>query len=421
VGFDEVLDRVAARFSRCETLRNAGALMLGLVSDLGRKNCWTLAERAGHPSPDRLQHLLARAKWDAEGVVADLRGYVSEHLGDPDAVLVVDETGDVKKGTVTVGVQRQYTGTAGRIENAQVAVYLAYAAPAGHTLIDRRLYLPKDWCEDPQRRAAVGVPDAVEFATKPALAAQMITAALDAGVPAGWVAGDEVYGADPELRQRLQQRGIGYVLGIGANRTVIAGAGAERVDVLTASLPRHAWQRRSAGVGAKGERWYSWALIDITDSDAAAAAGQHHLLVRRNDKTGELAYYRCYSPTPATLADYVRVAGWRWKVEESFQTSKELAGLDEHQVRRWTSWHRWVTLAMLAHAFLVVTTAAQRRADTTETTLIALTVNEFRRLFDALLLRPLHAAADILAWSTWRRKHQAIARACHHRKHHQHQ
>lgn len=395
--------------------------MLGLVSDLGRKNCWTLAERAGHPSPDRLQHLLARAKWDADGVVADLRGYVSEHLGDPDAVLVVDETGDVKKGTNTVGVQRQYTGTAGRIENSQVAVYLAYAAPAGHTLIDRRLYLPTDWCEDRERRAGAGVPDEVEFATKPALAAQMITAALDASVPAGWVAGDEVYGADPKLRQTLQQRGIGYVLGIGANRTVITGAGAERVDVLTGSLPRHAWQHRSAGVGAKGDRWYSWALIDITDSDNDAAAGQHHLLVRRSDKTGELAYYRCYSPTPATLADYVRVAGWRWKVEESFQTGKELAGLDEHQVRRWTSWHRWVTLTMLTHAFLVVTTAAQRCVDTAGTTLIALTVNEFRRLFDALLLRPLHAVADILAWSTWRRKHQAIARACHHRKHHQHQ
>ncbi len=396
--------------------------MLGLVSDLGRKNCWTLAERAGHPSPDRLQHLLARATWDADGVVADLWGYVSEHLGDPDAVLVVDETGDVKKGTNTVGVQRQYTGTAGRIENAQVAVYLAYAARAGHTLIDRRLYLPKDWCEDPQRRAGAGVPDEVEFATKPALATQMITAALDAGLPAGAVAGDEVYGADPQLRQTLQQRGIGYVLGIGANRTVSTGAGAERVDVLTQSLPWHAWQRRSVGMGAKGQRWYSWALIDITDSDAdAAAAGQHHLLVRRNDKTGELAYYRCYSPQPATLASYVRVAGWRWKVEESFQTSKELAGLDEHQVRRWTSWYRWVTLAMLAHAFLVVTTAAQRCVETASITLITLTVNEFRRLFDALLLRPLHTVADILAWSAWRRKHQAIARACHHRKHHQHQ
>jgi SRSO17 transposase len=417
-GFDEVLDRVASRFVRCETLRNAGALMLGLVSDLGRKNCWTLAEHAGHPSPDRLQHLLARGKWDTDGVLADLRGYIIDHLGDPDAVLVVDETGDLKKGSSTVGVQRQYSGTAGRIENAQVAVYLAYAAPGGHTLIDRRLYLPKSWCEDQPRRQAAGVPDTVEFATKPALAAQMISGALDGELPARWVSGDEVYGADPDLRQTLQQRGIGYVLGIGSNRTVTTAAGTERVDVLATSLPRRAWQRRSAGTGAKGQRWYSWALIDTSDSDGD---GQHHLLVRRNDKTGELAYYRCYSPTPATLADYVRVAGWRWKVEESFQTGKELAGLDEHPVRSWTSWHRWVTLAMLAHAFLVVATAAQRRADVTATTLIALTVNEFRRLFDALLLRPLHAVADVLAWCHWRRKHQARARACHHHKHHQQQ
>lgn len=390
--------------------------MLGLVSDLGRKNCWTLAERAGHPSPDRLQHLLARAKWDADGVVADLRGYVSEYLGDPDAVLVVDETGDVKKGTATVGVQRQYTGTAGRIENAQVAVYLAYAAPAGHTLIDRRLYLPKDWCEDPQRREAAGVPDDVEFATKPALATQMITAALDAGMPAGAVAGDEVYGADPELRQTLQQRGIGYVLGIGANRTVSTGAGAERVDVLTGSLPRRAWQHRSVGMGAKGQRWYSWALIDITDSDADGAAGQHHLLVRRNDKTGELAYYRCYSPQPAALGDYIRVAGWRWKVEESFQTGKELVGLDEHQVRSWTSWHRWVTLAMLAHAFLAVATAIEHNTAPTPTGLIPLTVNEFRRLFDALLLVTHRTLTSLLAWSRWRRRHQYRARQSHYRR-----
>jgi SRSO17 transposase len=392
--------------------------MLGVVSDLGRKNCWTLAERAGHPSPDRLQHLLARAKWDTDGVRDDLRAYVVDHLGDADAVLVVDETGDLKKGSMTVGVQRQYSGTAGRIENAQVAVYLAYAAPGGHTLIDRRLYLPKVWCNDQTRRQKAGVPDKVAFATKPDLAAQMITDAMEADLSAGWVAGDEVYGADPELRAAIAARGLGYVLGIGSNRIVTTAAGTERVDVLARSLPRRAWQRRSAGTGAKGQRWYSWALIDISGDDAA---GQHRLLVRRHDKTGELAYYHCYSPKPATLRDYVRVAGWRWKVEESFQTGKELAGLDEHQVRRWTSWHRWVTLAMLAHAFLVVTTAAERRADTAATTLITLTINEFRRLFDALLLRPMHAVADILAWSAWRRRHQAIARACHHRKHHQQQ
>jgi SRSO17 transposase len=413
-GFDEVLDRIASRFSRCETLRNAGALMLGLVSELGRKNCWTLAERSGHTSPDRLQHLLSRAKWDTGGVRDDLRDYVVDAFGDPGAILVVDETGDVKKGTHTVGVQRQYSGTAGRVENAQVAVYLAYAAPSGHTLVDRRLYLPQSWCEDQIRRQGAGVPDDVEFVTKPALATEMITAALDGGVPAGWAAGDEVYGAGPELRHTLQQRGIGYVLGIGSNRTVITGAGAERVDTLAASLPRRAWQKRSAGTGTRGERWYSWALVGISN-DNDDATGQHHLLVRRNDKTGELAYYRCYSPKPVTLREYVRVAGWRWKVEESFQTGKELTGLDEHQVRRWTSWHRWVTLAMLAHAFLAVSTAAQRRIEDTPDTLIPLTINEFRRLLDTLLLRPLHTIAGILAWSTWRRKHQAIARICHHK------
>ena len=189
-----MLDRIASRFARCEPLRNAGALMLGLVSDLGRKNCWTLAERSGHASPDRMQHLLGRAKWDAEKVREDLRSYVVDHLGDDDAVLVVDETGDVKKGTRTVGVQRQYTGTAGRIENSQVAVYLAYAGPEGHALVDRALYLPRGWTDDPDRRAVAAVPDDVEFATKPTLATDMITRTLDAGTPARWAAGDEVYG-----------------------------------------------------------------------------------------------------------------------------------------------------------------------------------------------------------------------------------
>jgi SRSO17 transposase len=420
-GFDEVMGRIAPRFVRCEPLRNAGALMLGLVSNMDRKNCWTLAELSGHGSPDRLQHLLSRAKWDAEKVRDDLRAYVVDHLGDQDGVLVVDETGDVKKGRHTVGTQRQYTGTAGRIENAQVAVYLTYAAPGGHTPIDRELYLPTSWVEDPARRERAGVPDEVEFATKPELAGQMITRAVRAGTPARWATGDEVYGADPDLRVTIAGLGVGYVLAVGSNRTVTTATQTGRVDALTASLPRRAWRRVSAGAGAKGHRWYSWALVEIAgDTDS----GHHHLLVRRNDKTGELAYYRCYSPDPVELADYVRVAGWRWKIEETFQTGKGLTGLDEHQVRTWTSWHRWVTLAILAHAFLVVTTAAQRRAEAsdrhTRNSLITLTVNEFRRLFITLLLRPLHAVADILAWSIWRRRHQARARACHYRRHDQH-
>ncbi len=206
-GFGHVLDRIGGRFARHEPRRHAAALMLGLLSDLDQKNCWSIAERRGAKTPDALQHLLSRSVWDADLIRDDLRGYVVEHLGHPDAVLVVDETGDLKKGVHSVGVQRQYTGTAGRIDNSQVAVYLAYASPTGHALIDRALYLPASWTDDPDRCTASGIPKDIGFATKPALATAMITAALDAGAPASWVAGDEVYGADPALRKTLEERG----------------------------------------------------------------------------------------------------------------------------------------------------------------------------------------------------------------------
>jgi SRSO17 transposase len=385
--------------------------MLGLLSDLGRKNCWSIAEHWGDRSPDGLQHLLSRAVWDVDGVRDDLRRYVADHLGDPRAVLVVDETGDLKKGLHTVGVQRQYTGTAGRIENAQVAVYLAYASPGGHTLIDRALYLPAAWTGDRDRCKAAGIPDDVDFATKPALATAMITAALDSGVPASWVAGDEVYGADPTLRATLEDRGVGYVLAVAANRRIPVGLGVRRVDQLTAQLPPRSWQRLSAGAGAHGPRLYSWAWIPLP-----ATTGNRWILVRRNDSTREHAYYLTYHPQPVPLRELVRVAGQRWRVEESFQTSKGLTGLDQHQVRRWTSWHRWVTLAMLAHAFLTVITATDRAATPTPDGLIPTTVNEQRRLIDALMLRPRTSPARLLAWSTWRRRHQHRARTSHYRR-----
>ena len=211
-GLEELLGRVAGRFGRVEPRRRARAFVLGLLADLPRKNCWTIAEHAGDASPDGMQHLLGRAVWDHDGVRDDLRDYVVEHLGDPEAVLVIDETGDLKKGLQSVGVQRQYTGTAGRIENALVAVYLVYASDAGHALIDRELYIPQGWIDDPARCQAAGIPDQVGFATKPALATQMLTRTLDAGVPAAWVAGDEVYGADPRLRAELERRGVGRTL-----------------------------------------------------------------------------------------------------------------------------------------------------------------------------------------------------------------
>ena len=228
------MDRIRPRFARYEPARHAAGLMLGMLSNLERKNCWTIAEERGDVTPHGLQHMLSRASWDEGAVAGDVRDYVSAAFADPDAVLVVDETGDLKKGVGTVGVQRQYTGTAGRIENAQVAVYLTYAAARGHALIDGTLYLPKSWTDDPPRRVRAGVPDDIEFATKPVLAQRMITSALDAGVPASWVAGDEVYGADSALRSVCRDRGIGYVLAVARSHYVVTAQ--RRVDVLGACV-----------------------------------------------------------------------------------------------------------------------------------------------------------------------------------------
>ena len=421
--FGAVVDRIAPRFARYEPVRHAAGLMLGLLSGLPRKNCWTIAEHRGQVAPHGLQHLLSRARWDADAVRDDVRGYVIDAFRDPGAVLVVDETGELKKGVHSVGVQRQYTGTAGRIENAQLAVYLTYAARRGHALIDRALYLPRSWTEDSDRCAAAGVPKNMGFATKPALATAMITRAVQAGVPAAWVAGDETYGADPTLRRTVRQHGLGYLLQVAANRRVPTHAGPIRVDQLPGMLPPRAWQTYSAGPGSKGDRIYSWAWIELlpdddTDTDTG---GQYHLLIRRNTSTGELAYLRCYAPHPVPLPALVQVAGQRWRIEEAFQAAKGLTGLDQHQVRRWTSWHRWTTLAMLAHAFLAVATAIERDLCPAPAGLIDLTVNEFRRLFDALLLTPRRTMATLLAWSAWRRRHQARARECHYRRHEQQQ
>ncbi|WAU86576.1 IS701 family transposase [Streptomyces sp. Qhu-G9] len=406
------MGRISGRFARVEPRRQAKAMLFGLLSDLPRKNCWSIAEWAGQTSPDGMQHLLGRARWDADRVRDDVCEYVLEHLHDEDAVLVVDETGDVKKGTHTVGVQRQYTGTAGRIENAQVAVYLVYAGRRGHAAVDRELYIPRSWTCDPDRCRAAGLGENTVFATKPELAARMISRFFDAGHHVGWVTGDEVYGGNPTLRSALQERGIGYVLAIACSHEVTSGAGKFRADALAAKVPKRAWQKLSAGSGAKGHRFYDWAVIDL----AEVRPGSHQLLIRRNRTTGELAYYRCFSPAPVPLATLVRVAGSRWRVEETFQAGKGLAGLDEHQVRRYTSWSRWVTLAMLAHAFLAVVRADEHVRHPTPDGLIPLTCNEIQRLFTMLVVRPVHDVAHRLAWSAWRRRHQARARAGHYRR-----
>ena len=299
---DELLGRVAGRFARVELRRRARAFVGGLLSDLPCKNCWTIAEHAGDASPDGMQHLLARAVRDHEGVRDDVRGYLVEHLGDPQAVLVVDETGDLKKGTSTVGVQRQYTGTAGRVENAQVAVYLVYASDAGHAMIDRELYVPQGWIDDPDRCRAAGIPDQVGFATKPALATQMLARTLDADVSAAWVTGDEVYGADPGLRAELEARGVGYVLAVACDHPVRCGGATHRADALLTRIPARAWQQISCGQGAKGHRLYDWSFIRLDHRHTHGSptpgdqAGQRWLMVRRNQRTGELAFYAASHP-----------------------------------------------------------------------------------------------------------------------------
>jgi SRSO17 transposase len=287
-----------------------------------------------------MQRLLSEAVWDEAGMRDDLREYVLEHFADPAAVLVVDETGDVKKGTATAGVQRQYTGTAGRTENAQVAVYLAYAAPAGSAFLDRALYLPRSWTSDPARCRSAGVPQDTAFATKPALAQEDDQPGAGRRDAAGWVAGDEVYGQDPQLRAELARRGLGYVLAIRKSDQVLTPTGPLPAAELARRLPARAWQRLSAGSGAKGPRWYDWALIEASDPAVTEGQGPHWLLIRRRISDGELAFYRACAPHPVPLAQLVHVTGSRWKAEDGFAGGKELAALDEHQVRSWTSWHR---------------------------------------------------------------------------------
>src|SRR5690348_11918831 len=348
-GLDELAQRLAPRFGRVEPRRRALAYLRGLLAPLGRKNGWQLAEAAGDATPDGMQDFLGRMRWDADAVRDDLRAYVVEHLGDPDAVLVLDETGFVKKGAKSAGVQRQYSGTAGRVENCQVGVFLGYAGPKGHALIDRALYLPEGWAGDPGRRAGAGVPAEVAFTTKPKLGAAMLERALDAGVPCAWVTGDSVYGADRALRRRIEARRRGYVLAVTSGQRL----GGRRVDDWAAGVPPEGWLRLSAGEGSKGPRLYDWAYLPYRGG--APAGWAKGLLIRRKlDEPDELAFYLTLAPEGTDLATLVRVAGTRWTVEACFEAAKGEVGLDEYEVRSWTGWHRHVTLAMLAHAYLAV-------------------------------------------------------------------
>ncbi len=351
---DELIAGLGSRFYREAGWQRAVRYVRGLLAPLERKNGWHLAQAAGDRSPAAMQDFLTRTRWDAEGVRDDLQAYVIEHLGDERAVLVLDETGFVKKGRRSVGVKRQYSGTAGRIENCQIGVFLGYASRHGRVLMDRALYLPEEWTHDEERRRMAGIPDAVSFATKPKLGRALLERALAAGVPCAWVTADTVYGGDYALRLWLERQPLGYVLAVTSQQR--APAGFDTVKARAARFTADRWHRLSAGDGAKGPRLYEWAYQAAPSLRPGWSRG---LLVRRSlTEPDKLAYYLTFAPDETALADLVRIAGTRWTVETCCEDAKGEVGLDQYEVRTWTAWHRHITLAMLAFAFLTVVRAA---------------------------------------------------------------
>jgi len=350
---DTVADRLAPHFARSEPRERAVGYLRGLLSDADRKNGWQLAEALGDPTPDGVQHLLSRAHWDADAVRDDLLGYVTAGLGHPAGVLIVDETGFLKKGDRSAGVARQYSGTAGRIENCQIGVFLGYATPKGRALLDRELYLPKEWAEDRPRRAKARVPSDVRFATKIALGRRMLDRAVAAGVPAKWVTADAVYGSDYHFRAAVEGHGLGYVVGVRTDHCVHVGFRQARVRDLLAEVPADGWHRLSCGAGAKGPRWYDWAFRPINCPEPETC--RRWLLIRRSatDAT-DIAYFVCGGPPATALPELVATAGARWAVEDLFELGKGDCGLDEYEVRSWVGWYRHVTLSLYALAVLAV-------------------------------------------------------------------
>jgi SRSO17 transposase len=347
---DAVAQRIGARFSRSETRDRVRAYLIGLLGPVQRKNSWQVAEQIGDADPYGVQYLLGRSDWDPEAVRDDLRAYVVETLGDADAVLILDETGFLKKGRHSAGVGRQYTGTAGRIENAQVGVFLAYASRHGTAFLDRALYLPKTWTDDPERSKKAGIPKKTVFATKPQLAKQMLERAFEAGVPVAWVTGDEVYGSDGNLRRWLELQGRPYVLAVRSNQTVCIGLQQVQVGALTARLPKRSWHKITIAAGSKGLRRYAWAWVPINHD--LGPEWQRWLLVRKSLDDGELAYSLAAGPARTTLTRLAKTAGARWSIEGGFESAKQEVGLADYEVRSWTGWHRHITLSLLAHAVL---------------------------------------------------------------------
>jgi SRSO17 transposase len=443
---DELRARLAPVFCQARSRLAAFAYLGALLAVPGeRRSCWQLAEAAGHATPRRMQALLAEHRWDWKAALGALQRFILDHLADPQAVLVLDETAELKQGQMTVGVARQHAGITGQIENCQTVVFMAYVTGRGHTPFDFRLYLPQTWCQDRKRRERAAVPGEVAFATKTEQGTQMVTGAIGAGVPFAFLAGDEVYGRSSKLRAACERHGKGYVLAVPVNFTVtLPSRRRMTVASLARLVPARCWETRSCGSGCKGHRDYAWAW-------AATASPRHHVLIRRSlSDPSELAYFYCHVPAgrPVSLPALIMVAGKRWPAEECHQQGKGQAGLDQHQVRLWHSFHRHTVLSMSALALLAVAAArplppaplAQAAgtipdaaatqpaawADTgtlpasadepppEDPGMVKVSVPEARQIL-RLATTPMTAAARQLgyAWSQWRRKHQARARYHH--------
>lgn len=355
---EELHARIAHRFLRPEVRARAYRYLLGLLGDVRRKNSWQMAEAIGEARPRGVQHLLNDARWDPDIVRDDLRKYVVEHLGDEaSGVLIVDETGFLKKGEKSVGVARQYTGTAGKKENCQVGVFLCYASEEGAAFIDRALYLPREWTDDPRRLSEAGVPEGVGFATKDELAKAMLQRAFEADVPARWIVADTVYGMTRGLRGWLEKRERPYVLAVTSSKGVYHEGRQRQVHKVAQGLLEESWMRVSAGMGSKGERLYDWACVALPESEAYCAgspAGRWLLMRRSIAEPEEIAYYLCYGPAQTNVHELIRIAGRRWVIEDCFKAAKGEVGLDDYEVRKWDGWHRHITLCLLAHAYLAV-------------------------------------------------------------------
>ncbi len=342
---------------------SAWKLLDGLLGNEPRKTGWMRAEAAGDPGPWRQQAILGRGRWDAEALCDIVRDYALETLADEDAVLVIDETGFLKQGKASCGVARQYTGSAGKVTNCQIGVFASYVTRYGHAFIDRALYLPQAWTDDPERMTAAHVPDDVCFATKPQIARRMITRAIHAKVPFSFVAADSVYGTG-EIETTLRKAGKGYVLGVAANhvfhswgkKQMVRGSAAK----IAQNLPKSAWRRLSAGDGTKGARLHDWAYLELADLDAGEYSSTltgrwtRGLLIRRNIADGDLAFFSTWCPKDTPIKKLVSVEGHRWAIEDSFETAKNELGLDHNETRSWHGWHRHVSLVMLAFAMMAV-------------------------------------------------------------------